>query len=182
MKNKTKRLVTLLLAAVLALALAGCTIDLSGGSDGEENNRTWAQAGGSITLPEGMDATARFATQQQDGAMYVVFNGIQKRNTGYFSAPNGELTFTACATAEAENLQQFKIAVWKKVEGGTQYVDGSTIYFKTDGTCYTATVSGLDPAASYRLTLSYDKSSYYMYGQVRVDGVAEMGAVPEDTE
>lgn len=180
MKQMKKRLLALMLALAAVLTLAGCTLDFSG--EEEADTRTWATAGGSITLPEDMDATARFATQQVDGTMYVVFNGIQKRDTGYFTAPGGTLTFTACATAEADNLQQFKIAVWKQVDGGTQYVDGGTIYVKTDGTCYTYTLEGLDPAASYRLTLSYDKTAYYMYGQVKVEGIAALGAAPEEAD
>ena len=168
----------------MAATLAGCSINLTG-SDGEDEQTTtkWAESTtDTITLPEGLDATARFATTLVDGSMYIVFNGIQKRDTGYFSAPNGSLTFTVSATAEAENLQKFKIAVWKLVDGGTQYVDGTTVYYKTDGTCYAKTIDGLDPSARYRLTLSYDKSSYYMYGQVRVDGIGEMGAAPTESD
>ena len=43
---------------------------------------------------------------------------------------------------------------------------------KTDGTDYTCTISGLDPAASYRLTISYDSSRYYLYGGLKVEGIA----------
>ncbi|MCI2046308.1 MAG: hypothetical protein LKJ90_01160 [Faecalibacterium sp.] len=184
MRNMTKRLLALALAAVMTATLAGCTIDLTGG-DGEDEETTtkWAESStDTITLPQDMDATARFATELVDNSMYVVFNGIQKRDTGYFSAPNGSLTFTVNATAEAEKLQKFKIAMWKLVDGGTEYVDGTTVYYKTDGTCYSYTVEGLDASARYRLTLSYDKVSYYMYGQVRVDGVGEMGAAPDEAD
>ena len=31
---------------------------------------------------------------------------------------------------------------------------------------------GLDPAASYRLTISYDSSRYYLYGGLKVEGIA----------
>ena len=34
-----------------------------------------------------------------------------------------------------------------------------------------ATISGLDPAAIYRLTISYDSSRYYLYGGLKVEGV-----------
>ena len=32
-------------------------------------------------------------------------------------------------------------------------------------------ISGLDPAASYRLTISYDSSRYYLYGGLKVEGI-----------
>jgi hypothetical protein len=184
MKNMMKRLLALALAAVTAASLAGCTIDLTGKGDEEENDtKIWAQASSNtITLPEGMDSSARFSTQLVDNSMYVVFNGIQKRDSGYFSAPNGSLTFTTVTTAESEKLQQYKVAVWKLVDGGTQYVNNTTVYFKTDGTAYSYTVDGLDASARYRLTLSYDSSKYYMYGQLRVDGIGEMGAAPAESD
>ena len=58
------------------------------------------------------------------------------------------LTVMACGTAEG--TQKFKVALWKKVDGGAAYVPDSTYYFKTDGTDYRCTISGLDPAAQYR--------------------------------
>lgn len=61
--------------------------------------------------------------------------------------------------------------VWQKIDGGVQYVPDSTYYFKTDGTNYRCTISGLDPAAIYRLTISYDSSRYYLYGGLKVEGV-----------
>ena len=61
--------------------------------------------------------------------------------------------------------------VWKKVDGGVEYVPDSTYYIKTDGTDYTCTISGLDPAAIYRMTISYDSSRYYLYGLLKVEGV-----------
>lgn len=179
MEKQAKRLFALAAALMLALALAGCkaaATDLAhkvlGISDVEEEDTTrWAEAApAGITLPEGMDSTAKFAAERAgEGQLYIVFNGIWTRDTSYFLAPNGSLTFTA--TGSAEGTQKYKIAVWKLVDGGTQYVDGSTGYIKTDGNPYTYTVTGLDPAASYRLTISYDSRSYYLYGVVRVDGI-----------
>ena len=52
-----------------------------------------------------------------------------------------------------------------------EYVPDSTYYIKTDGTDYTCTISGLDPAAIYRMTISYDSSRYYLYGLLKVEGV-----------
>ena len=68
-----------------------------------------------------------------------------------------------------EGTQKYKIALWRKVDGGAQYVDGSTYYIKTDGQNYRCSIGGLDPAASYRLTISYDSSRYYLYGGLKVE-------------
>ena len=48
----------------------------------------------------------------------------------------------------------------------------STYYIHTDGTDYRCTISGLDPAAQYRVTISYDSSRYYLYGLMKVEGIA----------
>lgn len=47
----------------------------------------------------------------------------------------------------------------------------STYYIHTDGTDYRCTISGLDPAAQYRVTISYDSSKYYLYGLLKVEGI-----------
>ena len=104
-----------------------------------------------------------------NGSLNIVFNGIWSRKTDYFAAPNGTLTITGYGAAEG--TQKFKVAVWQKIDGGVQYVPDSTYYFKTDGTNYRCTISGLDPAAIYRLTISYDSSRYYLYGGLKVEGV-----------
>ena len=88
----------------------------------------------------------------------------------YFTVPGGSLTITGYGTAEG--TQRYKISVWQKVAGGAQYVNDSTYYFKTDGQNYRCVISGLDPAASYRLTISYDSSRYYLYGGLKVEGIA----------
>ena len=90
--------------------------------------------------------------------------------TDYFTVPGGSLTITGYGTAEG--TQRYKISVWQKVAGGAQYVNDSTYYFKTDGQNYRCVISGLDPAASYRLTISYDSSRYYLYGGLKVEGIA----------
>jgi hypothetical protein len=175
-----KRLCALLAALALVLALAGCKEAavslarqvLGTSSDTEEADTTrWAEAASEgITLPESMDSTAKYASKStEDGRLYFVFNGIWTRETDYFSAPNGTLTLTA--SGSAEGTQKYKIALWKRVSGGTEYVDGSTAYIHTDGGTYTYTVDGLDPSAQYRLTISYDSTKYYLYGMIRVDGI-----------
>jgi hypothetical protein len=175
-----KRLCSLLLAVALVFTLVGCKEAATSlarkvmgvSSDAEEADTTrWAElTSDEIVLPDSMDSTAKYTTAQgENGDMYFVFNGIWSRETSYFTAPNGSLTITA--TGSAEGVQRFKVAVWTRTNGATQYVDGSTGYIKTDGNTYTYTVDGLDPEATYRLTISYDSSRYYLYGIVRVDGI-----------
>ena len=98
-----------------------------------------------------------------------LFNGIWSRQTDYFTAPNGMLSVYGCGTAEG--VQKFKVSLWKKVDGGTQYVDNTTYYFVTDGQNYHCDIGSLDPNASYRLTISYDSSKYYLYGLLKVEGI-----------
>ena len=93
----------------------------------------------------------------------------EEDTTRWADATADPLIIMACGTAEG--TQKFKVALWKKVDGGVEYVPDSTYYIKTDGTDYTCTISGLDPAAIYRMTISYDSSRYYLYGLLKVEGV-----------
>lgn len=175
-----QKLLALALAAGLALTLlTGCG-DSSSDSESTDTRKYGTAAADSVVLPEGMDSTARFETQLADGALYVVFNGIQNRETGYFSVPGGEMTFTMQATGESPSIKYVKVAVWKQVAAGTQYVEGSTVYFPVTGESTSYTITGLDPAEAYRLTVSYDSAVYYSYGTLRVDGAAEPGSVVEE--
>ncbi len=179
MKMK-KRIAALLLAAVLAVSLTGCKDALksivhkaTGTSDEvqEEDTTRWAEQTSEPLIIQGIaDASAKFATATADGCLYAVFNGIWSRQTSYFTVPSGTLNIMACGTAEG--TQKFKVALWKKVDGGAEYVPESTYYVKTDGTDYRCTVSGLDPAAQYRVTISYDSSRYYLYGLLKAEGIA----------
>ena len=172
MKTKKRFLAVVLAAALLVAGLTGCKDALRGvaqkisGSSGEvqeEDTTRWADATADPLIIQGIaDASAKFDTA-------IVFNGIWSRQTNYFAAPTGTLTVMACGTAEG--TQKFKVALWKKVDGGVEYVPDSTYYIKTDGTDYTCTISGLDPAAIYRMTISYDSSRYYLYGLLKVEGV-----------
>ena len=179
MKTKKRFLAVVLAAALLVASLTGCKDALRGvaqkisGSSGEvqeEDTTRWADATADPLIIQGIaDASAKFDTAMVDGTLYAVFNGIWSRQTNYFAAPTGMLTVMACGTAEG--TQKFKVALWKKVDGGVEYVPDSTYYIKTDGTDYTCTISGLDPAAIYRMTISYDSSRYYLYGLLKVEGV-----------
>ena len=179
--KKTKRIVAFALAAVLALlVLAGCKSTLTsiahkltGSSDEvqEEDTTQWAVLSSDPLMIDGItDTSAKYATAMANGSLNIVFNGIWSRQTDYFTVPGGSLTITGYGTAEG--TQRYKVSVWQKVAGGAQYVNGSTYYIKTDGQNYRCVISGLDPAASYRLTISYDSSRYYLYGGLKVEGIA----------
>ena len=83
MKRKN-RFLALALAMVLALSLLpGC-----GGSEEEPETTTKneAQPGGSITWPEeGLDTSATLASTIVGDTLYMVFNGVQARTSGYFT-------------------------------------------------------------------------------------------------
>ena len=178
MKMK-KQLLALLLAAVMVLSLTGCKETLkkvaqkvTGHSEEvqEEDTTRWAEATADPLIIQGIaDASAKYATATADGCLYAVFNGIWSRNTGYFTVPGGSLNIMACGTAEG--TQKFKVALWKKVDGGAQYVDNTTFYFTADGQNYHCDIGNLDPNASYRVTISYDSSRYYLYGLMKVEGI-----------
>lgn len=180
MKRSKRTIVLAVVVVVLLLALVSCrdTLgaikdQLTGRSDAvqEEDTTQWAELTTDPLSLEGIaDPSAKYATAAVNSCLNIVFNGIWSRQTDYFTAPNGVITVTGYGTAEG--TQKYKIAVWRKVDGGAQYVDGSTYYIKTDGQNYRCSIGGLDPAASYRLTISYDSSRYYLYGGLKVEGIA----------
>ena len=180
MKRSKRTIVLAVVVVVLLLALVSCrdTLgaikdQLTGRSDAvqEEDTTQWAElTGDSLSLEGIADPSAKYAAAAVNSCLNIVFNGIWSRQTDYFTAPNGVITVTGYGTAEG--TQKYKIAVWRKVDGGAQYVDGSTYYIKTDGQNYRCSIGGLDPAASYRLTISYDSSRYYLYGGLKVEGIA----------
>lgn len=175
--SKTKRILAFALAAVLAVVvLTGCKsiaqkVFGSSNEVQEDDTTQWAVLSSDPLMIDGIaDTTAKYATARANGALNIVFNGIWSRQTDYFTVPGGSLTITGYGTAEG--TQRYKVSVWQKVAGGAQYVNGSTYYIKTDGQNYRCVISGLDPAASYRLTISYDSSRYYLYGGLKVEGIA----------
>ena len=174
--SKTKRILAFALAAVLAVVvLTGCKsiaqkVFGSSNEVQEDDTTQWAVLSSDPLMLDGIaDTTAKYATARANGALNIVFNGIWSRQTDYFTVPGGSLTITGYGTAEG--TQRYKVSVWQKVAGGAQYVNGSTYYIKTDGQNYRCVISGLDPAASYRLTISYDSSRYYLYGGLKVEGI-----------
>lgn len=175
-----KSLIVLLAALVMVTSLTGCKQTLTdlakkvmGTADTVEEADTtrWAESTTDPLIVQGItDASAKYEEAKVEGCLSAVFNGIWSRKTGYFTVPNGTLEVMACGSAEG--TQKFKIALWKKVDGGAEYVPESNYYIKTDGTDYRFTISGLDPEASYRFTISYDSSRYYLYGLLKAEGIA----------
>lgn len=184
-----KRIGVLALTAVLALSLTACSPkDMLGnmilgaanllglrddGGEEDEAEETVATPGGSIAFPEGMDTQSRFPTMVSGDTLYIAFNGISNRSTDYFVAAGDSVTLTAYATTESATILEFKAALWELSDDQTQtsYVQGSTVYFPTGGDCSTYTVSGLTPGKMYKVTVSYDSSSYYITGGMSVTGV-----------
>mgnify|MGYP000822017554 CR=1 FL=1 len=180
MKNAKRVIIPVVIVLVVLLALNSCKDTLGAAIDQatgkadtvqEEDTTQWAEPTSDPLSLEGIgDPSAKYAAAAVNSCLNIVFNGIWSRQTDYFTVPGGSLTITGYGTAEG--TQRYKISVWQKVAGGAQYVNDSTYYFKTDGQNYRCVISGLDPAASYRLTISYDSSRYYLYGGLKVEGIA----------
>lgn len=191
--KRTRTWIALALALCLALSLSACSPKETmknlivktvttlgfieeGSGEEEESTDVMAAAGGEVSFPEGMDTTSgKLVTQVEGDTLYVAFNGIANRNTEYFVAGSDTITVTGYATTEStnENYQTFKVAVWELSEDKTttSYVIGSTVYYTTDGTCYTQTISGLTPGKQYKVNISYDSSIYYVTGGLKIQGL-----------
>ena len=191
--KRTRTWIALALALCLALSLSACSpkqalkdavvkaVTVLGfrdesAFDEEEATKVMATSGGEVTFPEGFDSTSgKLVTQAAGDTLYVAFNGIQNRSTEYFVAASDSLTVTGYATTEStsENYQTFKVAVWQLSDdkATTSYVQGSTVYYTTDGTCYTYTITGLTPGKQYKVNISYDSSIYYVTGGLKIQGL-----------
>ena len=175
--SKTKRILAFALAVVLAVVvLTGCKsiVQKVFGSSNEvqeDDTTQWAVLSSDPLMIDGIaDTTAKYVTARANGALNIVFNGIWSRKTEYFTVPSGLLSIYGCGTTDG-GAQKFKVSLWKKVDGGAQYVDNTTFYFTADGQNYHCDIGNLDPNASYRVTISYDSSRYYLYGLMKVEGI-----------
>ena len=191
--KRTRTWIALALALCLALSLSACSpkqalkdavvkaVTVLGfrdesAFDEEEATKVMATSGGDVTFPEGFDSTSgKLVTQAAGDTLYVAFNGIQNRSTEYFVPASDSITVTGYASTEStnENYQTFKVAVWELSEDKTQtsYVIGSTVYYTTDGSCYTYTITGLTPGKQYKVNISYDSSIYYVTGGLKIQGL-----------
>ena len=175
--SKTKRILAFALAAVLAVVvLTGCKsiVQKVFGSSNEvqeDDTTQWAVLSSDPLMLDGIaDTTAKYVTARANGALNIVFNGIWSRKTEYFTVPSGLLSIYGCGTTDG-GAQKFKVSLWKKVDGGAQYVDNTTFYFTADGQNYHCDIGNLDPNASYRVPIPYDSSRYYLYGLMKVEGI-----------
>ena len=191
--KRTRTWIALALALCLALSLSACSpkqalkdavvkaVTVLGfrdesAFDEEEATKVMATSGGEVAFPEGFDSTSgKLVTQASGDTLYVAFNGIQNRSTEYFVPAGDSITVTGYATTEStsENYQVFKVAVWQLSDdkATTSYVQGSTVYYTTDGTCYTYTITGLTPGKQYKVNISYDSSIYYVTGGLKIQGL-----------
>ena len=177
MKRKN-RFLALALALALALSLLpGC------GSEEEPEAATQneAQLGGSITWPEeGLDTSATLASTIVGDTLYMVFNGVQARTSGYFTPAGDTITVTSSATTTSETRFAYRVTLWKETYGGREYVDGGTMYFTADGECRTGTFTGLEAGARYKIGLAYDGGSHYMSGGLTIAGLAQADALEDE--
>ena len=175
--KKIKRIVLLVVAVLVLLVAASgvkTVLDMKNSADNEvqeEDSTRWAELTSDPLNLEGIaDASAKYASAAVNGSLNLVFNGIWSRKTEYFTVPSGLLSIYGCGTTDG-GAQKFKVSLWKKVDGGAQYVDNTTFYFTADGQNYHCDIDNLDPNASYRVTISYDSSRYYLYGLMKVEGI-----------
>ena len=175
--KKIKRIVLLVVAVLVLLVAASgvkTVLDMKNSADNEvqeEDSTRWAELTSDPLNLEGIaDASAKYASAAVNGSLNIVFNGIWSRQTEYFTVPSGLLSIYGCGTTDG-GAQKFKVSLWKKVDGGAQYVDNTTFYFTADGQNYHCDIDNLDPNASYRVTISYDSSRYYLYGLMKVEGI-----------
>lgn len=162
--------VDLVYKAVVALGF----IEPGDGDEEEVDTRKYAQAGGEITFPEGMDtAESRVVSYVEGDTLYVSFNSIQNKDTVYFIAGSDTVTLTAYATSESTGITKFKTALWELSDdrSKTAYVQGSTVWYPTGGDTSTCQISGLTPGKKYKINISFDSFSYYITGGVKLVGV-----------
>lgn len=179
-KFSARRCFALLLALTLCAGLlVGCAKEE--GEVEEQTNVVIAQSGGdSVPFTEEFDTSQRFGTQVVGDTLCVAFNGIQNNRrykVPYFTAASDTLTVTGAATAESERNKTYRVTLWKRVDGGMEYVGSDdrpgTIELTADGSAYTAQFTGLEPGAQYKVGLAYDgRGKYFISGQLAVRGLA----------
>lgn len=168
-----KKLAAVAMAAVMVLSMAACSGEDSAAEE-EPIDKKMAAQGGSITLPEGLampDTDATMLTDFSGGQMSGVFKTINSQQTKYFKQ-NGSVTITISGESSQEGTKYTDayINLWKKGEGTTTYIE--TIHFTLDGTPYTYTFENLDPAAEYRIGITYnDVPRYKMTGSFVITGI-----------
>ena len=185
------RVLALGMAAVMALALTACSPKkvaqdmvigmvqalgfTTADEEEDEATETMATEGGSITYPEGFDASGTNALLQ-DGTLYLSFKDMQYYSTDFFT-PAGDATTSYTA---------YKVALWELSEDGTttSYVAGSTIYFtiSSDETCYTYDIGGLTPGKKYKARVSFDSTVARVTGGMTISGLTDAARVQTEDD
>lgn len=171
--QSVKKLAAVLMVAVMALSMAACSGE-DVAADEETIDKKMAAQGGSITLPEGLampEDDATMVTDFSGGQMSGVFKTINSQQTKYFKH-NGSVTITISGESSQEGTKYIDafINLWKKGEDTTTYIE--TVHFNLDGTPYTYTFENLDPAAEYRIGITYnDVPRYKMTGSFVITGI-----------
>ena len=147
MKMK-KRIVVLLMALVLAVGLIGCKDTLK--------SIVHKASGTSDEVQE--EDTTRWADQTSDP---LIIQGIADSSAKFATA-----TADGCLYAVFNGIWSRQTSYFT-VPSGTLSIMGCGT---AEGT-QRFTISGLDPAAQYRVTISYDSSKYYLYGLLKVEGI-----------
>ncbi len=182
-----RRALALLLALTLCAGLlAGCKKE-EVEQEAHTNVVTAQAGGGAVPFAEGFDTSQRFGSQVVGDTLCVAFNGIQNNRRykmPYFTAAGDTLTVTGTATAESERNKTYRVMLWKRVEGGMEYVGTEgrpgTMELTADGSAYTGQFTGLEPGAQYKIGLSYDgRGKYFISGELSVQGLAGVEEVEE---
>lgn len=170
MKHCKKLVALLLILCCTALLFAGCGDEQQ--QEEEPDKRNIAQAGGSISWPEGFDTSQKETITTQGDTMYISFNNRQVVNGKYFTPSGSSITVTGRATTESENRTEYRVTLWKETTGSREYITGGTLYLTADGSCYTGTISGLEPGNRYKVGVAYDGGKYFMSGGITISGLA----------
>lgn len=184
--NRTKQFLALVLAVAMVACLAGCGLKNRAPEEMAETTVKYIQAeqGGSVSLDgvEALDTSAHVSTAVQDGMMYVSIKNIQNGNTRYFRPAGDTITVTGYMNSDSGNTAVYKLSLWMlNDENKAQYVEGCTLQMTADGTCYTGTLTGLDPSRLYKFSLGYATAYYYLSGGITVSPVSNGELVDAET-
>ena len=119
----------------------------------------------SIPLTASLEQADRFVLQNAQWIRDTRVKNITKRNKD-----NADLPDKATALAYFTAMSDKVYPAFAGVLGGQKPVLKVRSMTSRWGVC--CTISGLDPAAQYRVTISYDSSRYYLYGLLKVEGIA----------
>lgn len=175
--SRSRRLLALLLALALCLSFAACSGSSEEDEEGDSSDYTYATQGGAVSLAEGVTAPEQnntMTTVYDNGQLSGAFTLINSKSTTYFKQ-SGSVTVTVQATLNTETKwTDAFISLWKQGSEATEFV--GTVHFTADGSAYTYTWSGLDPAAEYRVAIAYnDVPRYKLSGVFTVTGLTAEG-------